>query len=167
MHAFAAILAAALLAAPPTETKPQAAGPHLRVLLVTGVDYPGHLWKETSPAVRKLLEQDPRFEVRIVEDPEFLASPAVFDYDAILLHFKNYQPFHRAGQIRDNLTNFVKQGKGLVLLHFACGAFPDWPEFCAIGGQGVGRGDDPRPARKVHSQDRRCQSSSHPGNERL
>ena len=68
------------------------------MLLITGVDYPGHLWKETAPAVRKLLEQDPRFEVRIIEDPEFLAAPAVFDYDVILLHFKNYQPFRRAGR---------------------------------------------------------------------
>ena len=31
--------------------------------------------------------------------------------------------------------NFVKQGKGLVLLHFACGAFPDWPEFQQLAGK--------------------------------
>ena len=47
----------------------------IRVLLVTGNDYPGHEWKLTTPAVRQILEQDPRMIVRIVEDPEFLASP--------------------------------------------------------------------------------------------
>ena len=39
-----------------------------------------------------MLEQDTRLEVRIVEDPEFLASPVLADYDVIFLHFKNYKP---------------------------------------------------------------------------
>ena len=40
-----------------------------------------------TPAIRKVLEEDKRFDVRIVEDPEFLASSAVSDYDVIFLHF--------------------------------------------------------------------------------
>jgi type 1 glutamine amidotransferase len=105
-----------------------------RVLIVTGEDYPGHLWKETGPALRKLLEKDKRFEARIVEDAAFLASPAVEDYDVILLHFKNYKPISREAQVRENLAKLVKAGKGLVVLHFACGAFEDWPEFGQLAG---------------------------------
>ena len=48
-----------------------------------------------GPAVRKVLEEDPRLEVRIVEDPEFLASPVLADYNVICLHFKNYKPLVR------------------------------------------------------------------------
>jgi uncharacterized protein len=112
-----------------TATKP------VRVLLVTGVDYGGHHWKETAPAVRKVLEQEKRMEVRIVEDPEFLASPTVADYDVIFLHFKNYQPLKREKESRENLVNLVKRGKGLVLLHLACGAFEQWPEFADLAGR--------------------------------
>jgi uncharacterized protein len=133
MHILPIILtvAAALAAAP--DQKPETK--HVRVLVVTGVDYVGHLWKETAPAVRKVIEKDPRLEARIVEDPEVLASPMPADYDVILLHFKNYQPLRREAQARDNLAKLVKQGKGLVLLHFACGAFEDWPEFVQLAGR--------------------------------
>ena len=108
---------------------------HVRVLVVTGVDQPGHLWRETAPAIRKVLEKDRRFEVRIVEDPEFLASPILSDYDVIFLHFKNYTPLMSGTQARENLASLVKQGKGLVVLHFACGAFEDWPEFADLAGR--------------------------------
>jgi type 1 glutamine amidotransferase len=121
------------LAAVAAEQQPPAAKP-ARVLIVTGDDYPGHRWKETGPAVRTLLEQDKRLEARIIEDPAFLASPAAEDYDVILLHFKNYKPIAHENQVRENLAKLVKAGKGLVVLHFACGAFEDWPQFCELAG---------------------------------
>jgi type 1 glutamine amidotransferase len=37
--------------------------------------------------------------------------------------------------VRENLVNFVKQGKGLVVFHFACGAFEDWPQFADLAGK--------------------------------
>ena len=54
-----------------TATAPARGADSVRVLLVTGMDFSGHHWKETAPAIRKVLEQDKRFDVRIVEDPEF------------------------------------------------------------------------------------------------
>ena len=118
-------------------TAPACGADNVRVLVVTGIDDSGHHWKETAPAIRKVLEQDKRFDVRIVEDPEFLASPAVADYDVIFLHFstENHKPFAREKQIRENLANLVKQGKGLVVFHFACGAFEDWPEYANLVGK--------------------------------
>jgi uncharacterized protein len=118
-----------------------------RVLLVTGVDPFGHNWRETTPVIRKVLEEDERLEVRIVEDPEFLASPAIHGYDVIIVHFSKDD--HSSSQAtRDNLMQFVKDGKGLVLLHAACTAFADWPEFVNLAGR-VFNGDlvhphDPR-----------------------
>jgi uncharacterized protein len=129
------LLAPSALAAADAETQNKQAERPVRVLIVTGVDYAGHLWKQTSPAIRRVLEQDKRIEARIVEDPEFLASSVVSDYDVILLHFKNYQRLSREDQVRANLMNLVKRGKGLVVLHFACGAFEGWPEYANLVGK--------------------------------
>jgi type 1 glutamine amidotransferase len=46
----------------------------IRVLMITGVDHPAHHWTLTAPAVRQILTNDERFEVRIVETPEVLAT---------------------------------------------------------------------------------------------
>ena len=134
MHSLMVALttAAALTSAAPKEK--QKSDP-VRVLVVTGIDHPGHDWKKTAPAIREILEGDKRFDVRIVEDHEFLASDAVFDYDVLFLHFKNYRPVARAKQIHENLVNFVKEGKGLFVFHFACGAFEDWPEYRNLVGK--------------------------------
>jgi len=107
----------------------------IRVLLITGVDYPSHHWRMTAPAIREVLSQDKRFEVRIVETPEVLATDLIFDFDLLFLHFKNDDPLVREDVARTNLTRFVREGGGLTALHFACGAFEDWPEY----GELVGR----------------------------
>ena len=122
---LAAATAVSATIAPAAEPQEKA----VRVLLATGVDYKGHLWKETAPALRAVLERDQRLEVRIVDDIEFLASDVIFDYDVLLLHFKNYDPLRRADKAQANLTRFVEQGGGLVLFHFACGAFEEWDGF--------------------------------------
>ena len=111
------------------------AAPALRVWLVTGVDHKAHDWKKSTPVLRELLEEEKRLNVRIFEDPEWLASDVLFDYDVVLLHFKNFQPFKREEQMRANLSKFAKDGGGLVVLHFACGAFEDWPEYRNLVGK--------------------------------
>ena len=133
MRTFLSVILVAVLIA--SASKGEAAEKPVRVLLVTGVDYVGHHWKETAPALRRVLEQDKQLDVRIVDDPAFLATPVIFDYDVLFLHFKNYDPIPRETEVRKNLCHFVEQGKGLVLFHFACGAFEDWPEFEKLAGR--------------------------------
>ncbi len=137
--------------APAAETKP------VRVLLLTGIDYGGHKWKETSPALRAVLEKDQRLEVRIVDDLEFLASDVIFDYDVLLMHFKNYEVPQRDEKVRANLTRFVDQGGGLALFHFACGAFEQWDGFVDLAGRAwdkTKRGHDPHGTFTVQFVDR-------------
>jgi len=127
----------------------------IRVVIITGVDYRGHKWQETAPAIRDLLQEGGRFDVRIVEDPDFLASDEVFDFDEVFLHFKNYEPLNQGEKAKENLTKFVKQGKGLVVFHFACGAFEDWPEFAELVGKVWDQktSHDPRGPFTVHITD--------------
>ncbi|MBI4587090.1 MAG: HEAT repeat domain-containing protein [Planctomycetes bacterium] len=112
----------------------------IRVLLLTGNDYPGHQWRLTAPVVAEGLRRDPRLEVEVIEKPEFLASPELHGFDAIVLHWMNWETPDPGPRARDNLKKFVEGGKGLFLIHFACGAFQDWPEFRDI----VGRTYDPK-----------------------
>ncbi|MGQ9576055.1 MAG: ThuA domain-containing protein [Thermoguttaceae bacterium] len=136
-------LAAALGAAP---TEPQPAAGTIRVLLVTGVDYAGHLWQQTTPALVELLKHDPRIQVTVTDKPGQLASEEIFAYDVLLLHFKNYDPLPQQEKAEANLVKYVQGGKGLALIHFACGAFEDWPEFADLAGRVWDRktGHDPR-----------------------
>ncbi len=107
----------------------------VRVCIVTGVDERSHDWKTTGPILREMLEQNRRLEVRIIEDPEILGTNLIDDYDVLFLHFKNYTPLTREAKSRENLVRFVKKGGGLVMFHFACGAFQEWPEFVELAGR--------------------------------
>ncbi|MCU0784650.1 MAG: ThuA domain-containing protein [Verrucomicrobia bacterium] len=130
----------------------------IRVLIVTGQDWPGHLWRETAPALRQLLEQDKRFAVRIVEDPHALDSATLTNYHVALLHFQNWQQPGPGVAARENLRRFVENGGGLMSVHFACGAWQgEWPDFANIIGRVWDpklRGHDPRGKFTVQIVDR-------------
>ncbi len=116
------------------------------ILIVTGIDYPGHLWRDTAPTLKKVLLEDKRLTVDIVEDPGFLASEKIDQYDAIVLHFMNWEKPDPGEKARVNLRRFVENGKGLMLVHFACGAFQGWSEFEHLAGRVYDpnkRGHDP------------------------
>jgi type 1 glutamine amidotransferase len=106
-----------------------------KVLLVTGQDYPGHKWQETAPVLAEAIGKDPRMQVKVTEDPKTLASPELDGYDAVVLHFMNWEQPDPGEQARANLKRFVEGGKGLVIVHFACGAFQEWPEFRNLAGR--------------------------------
>src|SRR6185369_15181689 len=128
-------------AQPATKTK-------ARILLVTGIDYPGHLWRQTAPVLADALRKDPRLEVVTIEDPHFLESAALQNYDEVLMHFQTWEPPSPGEKARENLRRFVASGKGLVLVHFACGAWHgEWPEFEKIAGR-VWFGQNPGPGKQ-------------------
>ncbi len=123
-----------LLEAPAEDTRK-------RVLVITGDDYAGHLWRETAPVLAKALRADKRLDVTIAELPGVVASPLLDHYDAVVVHFKNYaERTPLDASAGENLQRYVALGKGLVLTHFACGAFQEWDGFEHL----VGRVWDPK-----------------------
>ncbi len=127
-----------------------------RVLLLTGIDYPGHLWKETAPALAAELGRDTRLRVDVVETPEFLADPKLNEFATVVFHWMNWEKPAPGEAARENFRRFVAGGKGLVMVHFACGAFPDWPEFKKIAGRVYDPKlppHDPRGPYRVHLTD--------------
>jgi len=149
--ATAGLTSAASAAADAASAKPPA-----HVLLVTGIDYPGHLWRQTAPVLRVQLEKDPRLAVTVVEAPGFLDSAALTNYATVVLHFQNWETPGPGPAARENLRRFVERGGGLVLTHFACGAwYGEWPEFRNLAGRAWfgpngGRQHDPHGPFTVH-----------------
>ena len=106
-----------------------------RILIVTGIDYPGHEWKKTTPALTNLLSEDPRLIIDVLNNPNELGKVDLRQFDTVLLHFMNWQTTSPPFSARTNLQQFVKNGGGLMLIHFACGAWQDWDEFKNIAGR--------------------------------
>jgi type 1 glutamine amidotransferase len=134
----------------PAQEKP--AEPKLkRVLVITGRDVPVHNWRETTPAIRDILEQTKLFEVVVSEEPLVLESSALDTYDAVLLNYYNWQRPGLSEKARENLLAFVKGGKGLISVHFSVRAFEDWPEYRNLVGRiwTKGSGHGPRGPFKI------------------
>ena len=52
-----------------------------------------------------------------------------------MLHFMDWEIPDPGPKARANLKRVIQSGKGLVLVHFACGAFQEWPEFVELAGR--------------------------------
>jgi len=113
----------------------QSETPKKKVLIVTGVDYPGHKWKLTAPVLAKAIAADERLDVTVTEDPNDLAKDGLGGYDVVVAHFMDWEVPDPGPRARANLKDAVQDGTGLVLVHFACGAFQEWPEFVKIAGR--------------------------------
>lgn len=108
----------------------------VRCLIVTGEDYPGHKWRETTPILKSALERHGRIKVDVAEDLNVLRTDRLAAYGVVVMHFKNYDPNVPGREGFENLERFVRQGGGLVLVHFACGAFQEFKEdFVKIAGR--------------------------------
>lgn len=123
------LLLPAVSAAEAMKSKP------IRVLIVTGAEHPAHQWHENTQAIRAALAGSERFNVRVSEDPEILATPIAERYDVVVLNYCNWEIPSPSKQALENLASFVRGGKGLVVIHFSCGAFPDWPEYGRLVGR--------------------------------
>jgi type 1 glutamine amidotransferase len=113
-----------------------ATAPAKRVVILTGDDFPGHLWRESGPEYAKLLRSDPRLEVTISESPALLGFAALASYDAVFLDFKNYDNrLPTAAPLWRNFEQYIQNGGGLVISHFGCGALQEWNGFVKVAGR--------------------------------
>ena len=106
-----------------------------KVLIVTGIDYPGHKWKLTAPVLARAIAADKRLNVTVTEEPNDLAKESLGDFDVIVLHFMDWEVPDPGPKARANLQRVVRKGTGMVLVHFACGAFQEWPDFVKLAGR--------------------------------
>ncbi len=100
----------------------------VRCLVITGEDYPGHRWQETTPVLVEALSQGGKIRVEVLDKLAEMEGVEWGRYDTIVMHFKNYDPNVPGRAAFDALDRFVKGGGGLVLVHFACGAFQEFKD---------------------------------------
>ncbi len=130
---LAAFICACLWADAARAQQPAAPARPIRALIVTGMDI--HDWKSTAPALATGMEKDSRIKTTMMQDPHELGASPLDDYDVVVLHFMNWKAASPGEAARTSLRKFVEGGKGLVLVHFACGAWQDWPEFRNLAGR--------------------------------
>jgi type 1 glutamine amidotransferase len=120
-----AVLAAAALAAPP-----------YKALIVDGQN--GHDWKSTTPVLKELLEETEMFTVDVATSPPKGEDMSGFkpDFAAYDLVVSNYQGDSWPEETKQAFVDYVKDGGGVLIYHFACAAFPDWKEYNEIIGLG-------------------------------
>ena len=116
-------------------TAAPAAAPY-KALIVTGQN--GHNWKATTPVLEKLLDQTGLFTVDVATSPakgQDMSgfAPKFADYQVVVL---NYQGDPWPEPTKQAFVEYVKQGGGVVVYHFALAAFPEWKEYNQIIGLG-------------------------------
>ena len=127
--AFAALTLAlsVCLSAPARAAEP------IKLLIITG-DH-GHDWKGTTPVLEKFLSEGGKFQVDVTTTPtKDLTDANLAKYDVLLLNYFDAKKTEGTVWSDANKKAFLKavrDGKGLVVYHFASAAFarPNWPEF--------------------------------------
>ena len=109
-------------------------GTRKRVLVATGEEYPGHPWPRTSAGLKNLWNCDPELAVDVEPNPDtWLQSSA--QYDVVVLNYMNWTSPTPSVDLLRRWAAAISNGTGLVLVHFASGAFRGWSEYGAIAGR--------------------------------
>lgn len=111
----------------------------VRVLIIDGQN--NHNWRAMTPLMKAELERSGRFTVDVVTAPGPKAALDLWDafrpefskYDVVL---SNYNGEAWPEEVRKALEGYVSKGGGLVIIHAANNAFPDWPAFNEMIGLG-------------------------------
>ncbi len=94
----------------------------LRALILSGRN--NHEWRQTTPYLRKLLIDSGRFDVRVTEEPTGMTAATLAAYDVVVSDYCG----PRWGETAEKaLVDFVKGGKGLVIVHAADYSFGVMP----------------------------------------
>lgn len=115
------------------------AAPVLKVLIIDGQN--NHKWQETTPVLKKDLEESGRFSVDIATTPPQGADMSGFkpDFSAYQVVLSNYNGDPWPAETKAAFEQFVSGGGGFVSYHAADNSFPEWKaynEMIGIGGWG-------------------------------
>src|ERR1700675_240594 len=97
---------------------------------------PYHNWQLTTPVLKKELEDSGRFRVTVATSPQSGGDfssfrPEFSKYQVIVL---NYDAPDWPADLRLQFEHYIENGGGLVIVHAADNAFPNWAAFNQMAG---------------------------------
>lgn len=107
----------------------------IRVLILTGQN--NHKWQETTPKLKEILAKSGHFTVDVTEHPEQCDAATFARYDALLSNWNAWGKVavtNWPAATRTAYLDFIRSGKGLVVIHAGNSTFYDWPEYQQAGG---------------------------------
>ncbi|MCL4691495.1 MAG: ThuA domain-containing protein [Candidatus Hydrogenedentes bacterium] len=112
----------------------QADAQTLRVLILSGRN--NHDWQTTTPFLKAMYEASGRFSADVTDDPASLTAETLASYDVLVDNWSAYPDMtgRQWDAAEEPILDFVRGGKGFVLLHAATACFSDWPEFQQMAG---------------------------------
>jgi uncharacterized protein len=144
------------------------AQPAIKVMLFDGESGgPYHAWDQTSPYLKRMLEDAGLFKVDVVtappKDGDFSNfQPKWSDYDVVVFNYD--APDERwPASLKASFEAYVRGGGGLVLIHGADNAFPAWREFNLMAGIGGWRGRDEKAGPLFYWEDGKVRADTRPG----
>jgi uncharacterized protein len=139
------------------------AAPPYKALIVDGQN--GHDWKSTTPELKKILEDSGLFAVEVATSPAKGRDmsgfkPKFADFNVVV---SNYQGDDWPAETRQALVDYVHNGGGLVIYHFACAAFPQWKEYNEMMGLGGWGGRTEKAGPHIRWKDGKIVRDNSPG----
>jgi type 1 glutamine amidotransferase len=107
----------------------------MKALIVDGQN--NHNWKDTTPLLKKYLEETDLFTVDVATTPA-KGDPAVFnpEFKKYKLVVSNYNGQDWPKETQAAFEDFVRNGGGFVSVHAANNSFPNWPAYNQMIGLG-------------------------------
>lgn len=135
----------------------------MKALVVDGQN--NHNWQETTPHLKKLLEETGLFAVDVVTTPPKGQPmdgfrPKFADYDVVVM---NYTGDDWPQEPKDALEKYVAEGGGLVIFHAADNAFPKWPQYNEMIGVGGWGGRNEKSGPYIYWKDGKIVRDTTPG----
>ena len=108
----------------------------IHALLIDGQN--NHAWKETTPVLKKLLEDSGLFQVDVLTSPpkggDFSSfRPEFTKYKVVV---SNYNGDSWPDSVKESFEKYVRNGGGFVSYHAADNSFPEWAAYNQMIGTG-------------------------------
>lgn len=116
----------------------------IRVMLLDGQN--NHRWAETSPVIKKVLDEARLFDVSVATVPNeqiLTFRPNWTEYQVVVMNYNSGisgNPPQWASEVKTAFQQYMANGGGLVAIHAADNGFANWPEFnemIGVGGWGA------------------------------
>jgi len=138
----------------------------IRVLILDGQSGgPYHDWKLTTSVLKRELEDAGIFEVTVATSPQTGEDFSSFhpDFASCQVVVSNLDAPDWPPALEEQLEQFVRGGGGLVVVHAADNAFPDWPAWNRMTGIGGWRGRTEKAGPYWYFKDGKLVSDTTPG----